>query len=117
MTGADLGPRSELASSNWDKKIISTSTKKMKIEFKSDEAGQYKGFSAKIHFSPIPNKECESWIDMTKKIFKSPNYPQSYHAKKCHWLITVDLDSHITLNFIELYVRFRSITCNCFSIL
>ena len=114
LTGTDLGPKSEMASSNWDKKIISTSTTKMNIEFKSDDSWQYKGFFTKIHFTPISNKECESWIDMTKKIFQSPNYPQSWHTKKCQWLITVDPDSHITLNIIELDVRFRSITSAAF---
>ena len=106
MTGPDDGPKSVFASSNWDKKIISTSTNRMNIEFNSDDIMEQKGFSANIYFTPISSKECESWLDMTKKIFKSPNYPQSYHAsKKCHWLITVDDDSHITLNIIELYVR------------
>ena len=81
----------------------------MNIEFKSDDAWEYKGFSANISFIPILNKECESWLDMKKKIFKSPNYPQAHHrSMKCNWLITVDHDSHITLNFLELYVRSNS---------
>ena len=108
LTGTDVGPKSESATSNWDKKSISISTNKMIIEFRSDDYVEYKGFSANIYFTPIPNKECESWLDMNKKIFKSPNYPQTYHnSKKCSWLITVDHDYHITLNFFELYVRLR----------
>ena len=108
FTGPDEGPKSESAVSNWDKKIISISTNKMIIEFKSDDSWESKGFSANIHFTPIPNKECDSWLDMSKKIFKSPNYPQTYHNnKKCSWLITVDPDYHITLNFIDLYVRYQ----------
>ena len=83
----------------------------MLVEFISDETIEYNGFSANIYFTPIPNEECESWLDMNKKTFKSPNYPQSYQAKQCHWLITVDHDSHITLNFIEFYVRL-SIKCD-----
>ena len=108
MTGPDKGPKSESAVSNWDKKIISISTNRMIIDFKSDDFLENKGFSANIYFTPIPNKECDSWLDMSKKIFKSPNYPQTYHNnKKCSWLITVDHDYHITLNFIDLYVRYQ----------
>ena len=104
MTGPDEGPNT----SNWVKKIISISTNRMNIEFKSDDFLEAKGFSAKIDFKPIPNMECESWLDMNKKIFKSPNYPQPYHnSKRCSWLITVDHDYHITLDFFELYVRLR----------
>ena len=112
LTGLDRGPRSEFNSiaSNWDKKFISISTNRMSIDFKSDDIGKNIGFSAIIYFTPIPNKECDSWLDMSKKIFKSPNYPQTYHNnKKRSWLMTVDPDYHITLNFIEFYVRYQII--------
>ena len=108
LTGPDVGPKSEWALSNWDKKIISTSTNDLNIEFRSDDIWRNKGFSANIFFTPIPNKECESWLDMDKNIFKSPNYPQTYHiSMKCSWLITADHDYHITLDFTELYVRYQ----------
>ena len=110
LTGPDEGPKSESAISNWKKKIISSSTNKMNIEFKSDDMLEYKGFSANIYFTPIPNKECQSWLDINKKLFKSPNYPQTYHnSMKCNWLITVDHDYHITLNFNKFYVRCQQI--------
>ena len=110
LTGPDDGPKSESATSNWDMKIISISTNKMDIEFKSDDFEEAKGFAANIHFTPITNKECESWLDMDMKIFKSPNYPQSHHiSKKCSWLITVEHDYYITLDFIKLYVRYQII--------
>ena len=106
LTGSDAGPKSKLAESNWDKKIISISTNKMNIEFKSDDSAEEKGFSANIHFTPIPNKECESWLDMKKKNFKSPNYPQPYqNSTECTWLISVEHDYHITLDFIDFRVR------------
>ena len=106
MTGPDEGPNT----SNWDKKTISISTMKMNIEFISDGFTEYKGFSANIYFTPIPNIECQSWLDMNKKIFKSPNYPELFHNnKKCSWLITVDHDHHITLIFSELHVRLKQI--------
>ena len=105
LTGPDEGPKSVSAVSNWNKKIISISTNKMNVEFISDEFIEYKGFSAHIHFTPFPNKECDYWLDMDKKIFKSPNYPQTYHnSKKCRWLIIAGQDYHITLDFIDFYV-------------
>ena len=109
LTGPDAGPKSVDSTSNWNKKIISSSTNKMHIEFKSDDTLEYKGFSANIYFTPLPNKECESWLDMNKKIFNSPNYPQTYHiSMKCSWLITVDHDYHITLDLFEFYVRYQT---------
>ena len=81
----------------------------MNIEFRSDDVREKKGFSANIFFTPIPNKECESWLDMNKKTLKSPIYPYQYHNyKKCSWLITIDNDYHITLDVGEFYVRGRS---------
>ena len=110
MTGPDAGPTSNYSVSNWDKKIISVSTNKMNIKFKSDEIEQYKGFFAKISFTPIPNKDCESWLDMNKKTLKSPNYPQNYYnSNKCSWLITMDHDYYITLDISEFYVRYQII--------
>ena len=108
LVGPDTGPKSILSDSNWDKKSISISTQKMIVEFKSDEKLQYYGFFANIHFTPIPSKECESWLDMYKKDFKSPNYPQPYHdSRNCTWLITVQHDYHITLDFLEFYVIYN----------
>ena len=107
LTGGDAGPKSIYNFGSWNKKTISISTNKMDIHFISDDLlFENKGFSANIYFIPIPNKECESWLNMDKKEFKSPNYPQPYHnSKKCSWLITIDHDNHITLDLKELYVR------------
>ena len=105
MTGPDIGPKSIMAVSNWNKKWISISTQKMIVEFKSDDSVEYIGFSANIHFTPIPSMECDSWLDMYNKDFKSPNYPQPYqNAVKCKWLIIVHHDYHITLDIIEFNV-------------
>ena len=104
LTGPDSGHK-ELADGSWKKKIIS-SRNRMNIEFKSDCLFVDKGFSANIYFTPFPNKECESWLDMNKKTFKSPKHPQTFWtSKNCSWLITVDHDYHVTLYFFELYVR------------
>ena len=106
LTGPDVGPKSKIAYSNWDKKVISIPSNQMSIEFRSDDSMEYKGFSANIYFTPIPNKECESWLQMNERVFQSPNYPLTYHnTKKCHWLITVDHDSQITLDLFEFYVQ------------
>ena len=110
LTGPDRGPKSELAPSNWNKKIISSSTNKMNIEFKSDGVEEYKGFSANIYFAPIPNKECESWLDMNKKTLKSPKYPLTHdYSIKCSWLINVDHDYHLTLDVSQFHVRYQII--------
>ena len=86
----------------------------MNIEFKSDDdIIADKGFSANIYFTPFPNKECESWLDMNKKTFKSPKHPQTFFiSMNCSWLITVDHDYHINIIFFELYVRIM--TSHCF---
>ena len=106
LTGGDAGPKSIYNFGSWNKKTISISTNKMDIEFKSDDIMETKGFSANIQFTPISSKECESWLDMNKKTFKSPNYPQLYHnSGECLWLITVDHNYHIMINFIGHEVR------------
>ena len=82
----------------------------MSIEFRSDDILKNKGFSANIYFTPFPNKECESWLNMQKKTLKSPNYPQTYdHSLKCSWLISVDHDYHLTLDVREFQVRYEII--------
>ena len=79
----------------------------MLVEFKSNDNSEYYGFSASIHYSPLPSKECEVGLDMTKKTIQSPNYPNSYSNNLvCKWLISVPLGSHITLKFLEFDVRF-----------
>ena len=118
LTGSDVGPKSESILSNWNKKIISSTAEKMIIEFKSEieNSFQYKGFSASIYFTPVSIKECDSWLDMSKRIFKSPNYPQTYYnSMKCSWLITVDPDYHITLDFFHFYVRYQIQNCDIFT--
>ena len=130
LTGSDEGPKSESIFSNWNKKIVSSTTNKMIIEFKSDDIRTYKfhyylpelkfnkGFSASIYFTPVHIKNCESWLDMNKRIFKSPNYPQTYYnSMKCSWLITVDPDYHITLDFFHFYVRYQIQNCDIFTYL
>ena len=82
----------------------------MSIEFISDDFLERKGFSANIFFTPFSNKECESWLDMNKETFKSPNYPQTYdYSIKCSWLITVDNDYQITLDVSEFKERYQII--------
>ena len=108
LTAGDFGPKSKTFNpSNWNKKTISISTNKININFISgDLSSQENGFIANLYFVPIPNKECESWLDMDKKVLKSPNHSQHYYnSMKCSWLITIDHDNHITLDLKELYVR------------
>ena len=110
LTGPDTGPKSVSVLSNWNKKIISISTNRMTIKFISDDIINRIGFSANIYFTPVSNKECESWLDMNKKTFKSPYYPLTYsYSLKCSWLITVDQDCYITLDVTEYYVKYQMI--------
>ena len=79
----------------------------MLVEFRSDDVREYIGFSASIHYSPLPSKECEKGLDMTIKTIQSPNYPDSYDNKMaCKWLISVPHGSHITLKFLHFDVIF-----------
>ena len=110
LTGSDLGPISTKYPyyySHWHKKIISSTNNKMLVEFRSDDDIKWNGFSAFIHYSPLPSKECEAGLDMTKKTIQSPNYPDSYDNNlTCKWLISVPHGSHITLKILQLDVGF-----------
>ena len=110
LTGPDKGPISSEApytSSHWHKKIISSTHNKMLVEFISGDVNEGVGFSAFIHYSPLPIKACENGLDMSKKTIQSPNYPDSYNNNlTCKWLISVSHGSHITLRFLQFDVRF-----------
>ena len=103
-----MGPKSHRSISNWDQKVISTLSNNMVVDFKSDnEALEFTGFSATIHFTLSQNKKCESWMDMNNGMLESPNYPNSYgNDIFCNHLITVQPGFHITLDFHEFEVRF-----------
>ena len=107
LTGPNFGPQSYNPYSNWQKKIISSTSNKMLVEFISDDSEYWDGFSAFIHYSPLPSKDCELGLDMTKKTIQSPNFPDSYDSNlSCKWLISVPHGSHITLKFLQLVVGF-----------
>ena len=101
----DEGPQSYDSYSYWKKKIISSTSNKMLVEFRSDDDNERTyivGFSAFIHYSPLPSNECQNGLDMTKKIIQSPNYPNSYDSNlSCNWLISVPHGSYITLKFLQ----------------
>ena len=96
--------------SYWQKKIVSSTSNKMMVEFKTnDDDNEFIGFSTFIHYSQLPSKECENGLDMTMKTIQSPRYPDSYdHNLVCKWLISVSHGSHITLKFLLLDVGFYS---------
>ena len=108
LSGLDFGPQSFLKdfhNSRWQKNIISSTSNKMLVEFRSDVVDEMEGFSSFIHYSPLPSKECEAGLDMTKKTIQSPNFPDSYDSNlSCKWLISVPHGSHITLKFLQLDV-------------
>ena len=106
LTGPDVGPKSQMAYSNWDKKVISSSSNQMVVEFKSDDTLEYSGFHVSIDYFPMPSQDCATWLDMNDKTIKSPNYPNLYDNNiLCKWLITVQHGFHIALDFQEFDVR------------
>ena len=112
LTGPDVGPISSehpFTTSHWQKKIISSTSNKMLVHFRSDNFWEEFGFSVSIRYSPLTTKECEAGLDMTKKTIQSPNYPDTYNNNlTCKWLISVPHGSHITLKFLQLDVGFFS---------
>ena len=106
LTGPDLGPKLKETGSNWEKKIISSSSNKMMVEFKSNAKIQSIGFSLSIQFTPFQNDLCESCLYMKQKTLKSPNYPKSYgNNVTCNWIITAQHGFHITLELEEFNVN------------
>ena len=107
LSGPDSGPISKHPYSNWKKKVISGSTNKMMVEFKSDDLLEYTGFLLSIQFTPFQNDMCESCLNMEQKTLKSPNYPKSSGKYvTCNWIITAQHGFHVTLEFEELNVKY-----------
>ena len=94
--------------SNWEEKVISSSSNSMIVEFKSDDYSKEDwGFSATIHFNLLSNKKCELLIDMHNQILQSQNYPNSYgNDIFCYQLITVHPEFHIIVDFLEFDVSY-----------
>ena len=104
LTGTDFGPQSYESSSYWQKKIISSTSNVMLVEFRSDDVWEYVGFAASIHYSPLTSKECDKGLKV--KTIQTPSYPGLYENDvSCKWLITVSHGSHITLQFLQFDVR------------
>ena len=107
LSGSDAGPKSQYSYSNWEKKIISSSSSKMRVEFKSDEIVEHTGFFLSIQFTPFQNDMCQSCLDMEQKTLKSPNYPKSYgNNVTCYWIITAQHGYHITLELQDFNVKY-----------
>ena len=105
LTGPDMGPQSYWSHSHWQTKIISSTSNKMLVEFRSDDFYEWQGFLASIDYSPLPSKECECGLDMTMKTIQSPNHPNSYDNNlSCKWLISVPHGSHIILEILQFNV-------------
>ena len=110
LTNTDFGPQSYHPQGRWQKKIISSTSNNMLVEFRGDEYFHRHeiGFSTSIHYSPLPSEQCEKGLDMTMKTIQSPNYPDSYDNNlSCKWLISVPHGSHITLKFLQFDVSLK----------
>ena len=116
LTGPDNGPLQGpllyYNTSRWHKKIISSTSNKMLVEFRSYEVDGIldalsDSFSAFIHYSPLPSEQCENGLNMNMRTIQSPKYPESYDNNlTCKWLISVPHGFHITLKFLQLDVGF-----------
>ena len=111
--------------SYWHKKIISSTSNNMLVEFRADSfqkvlgigggVSDKRGFSTSIHYLPLPIKECKDGLNMTMKTIQSLNYPDSYdNSLSCKWLISVPYGSHITLKFLLFDVRFLVVSISNF---
>ena len=112
LSGPDSGPKLQYTYSNWEKKVISGSSNKMIVEFKSDDIVEHTGFSLNIEFTPFQNDMCQSCLDMEQKTLKSPNYPKSYGSNvTCNWIITAQHGLHIKLELQEFNVKYFVFDC------
>ena len=69
LSGPDAGPLSKDSTSNWEKKVISSSSNKMFVEFKSDDdTREYRGFSTSIQFIQSQSQECKSLLNMRSRL-------------------------------------------------
>ena len=107
LSGPDAGPKSQFVYSNWEKKIISSSSNKITVEFKSDDTLESAGFSLSIQFTPFQNDMCQSCLNMEQKTIKSPNYPKSSGKNvTCNWIITAQHGLDIKLELQEFNVKY-----------
>ena len=116
LSGPDMGPKSKKAKSIWKKKIISSSSNQMMVEFRSDDTLEKTGFSLIIQFTAFQNDMCQSCLDMEQKTLKSPNYPKSYDNNvSCNWIITAQHGLHIKLELEEFNVNYLVLVCKKFA--
>ena len=66
----------------------------MLVQFVTDHEFTWRGFSAKIHYTPI-NQICKDWLNINSWYLNSPEYP----TQDCSWVITVSLSSIIIIQF------------------
>ena len=72
----------------------------MLVQFVTDLQWTWRGFSAKIHYTPI-NPICKDWLNITSGYLASPNYP----TIDCSWVITVSMSSTISTQFYTFEVK------------
>ena len=84
-------------------KSISTSGRKMYLEFRRESI--YKQQKAEVLALIKYNKfmpECQTWLDLTNKVLKSPNeYGYNFN---CNWLLSYEIGSYIILRITHIDV-------------
>ena len=87
-------------------KSISSSGKSLFVDFNKISTwgtGTVKVLAA-IKYKKM-NSVCQTWLDLEKKLLKSPNDLNTYDKSiNCSWLITANFGSYITLGFTFLNV-------------
>ena len=80
---------------NFKKLTISSSSKDMLIQFKTDNSMTFEGFKASFHYVPIePN--CINWLNLPAQRLESPENPKI----NCSWIITApSIRSTIAIHF------------------
>ena len=66
----------------------------MLVQFMTDHAYTFHGFSAKIHQTGI-NPICKDWLNITTRFLTSTDHP----TMDCSWVITASIGSTISIQF------------------
>ena len=72
----------------------------MLVQFVTDHEWTASGFSAEIHYTLI-NPICQDWLNNNSGYLNSPENP----THDCSWVITVSMDSTISIQFHTLEVK------------
>ena len=73
----------------------------MLVQFVTDSEDTWRGFSAKIHHTPI-NSICRDWLNITSGYLATPEFT----TLNCSWVITATMGSTISIQFHVFEVKY-----------